>query len=110
MDLKEDVSITAVKRFIVWWNTQFPVDYWWRKKYNIPFNSEKHRKLCLIDAYIEYKEEEMIKESIEDYKRKKDDLEDYKITGNYLKRSEDTMTQEEIDQAFDNMDLSKFNR
>lgn len=38
------------------WNLLFPLDRWYRKKYNIPFNSSKHRVLSFIDMYFEYYE------------------------------------------------------
>ena len=45
---------------IVHWNNQFPVDYWWRKKHNIPFMSQQHRQSNFWDQLFEYKEDVLI--------------------------------------------------
>ena len=44
-----------IDKFIFKWH-DFPFDYWWRKKYKIPFGSQAHREMNFIDMYIEYRE------------------------------------------------------
>lgn len=51
-----------VEQFVVNWNATFPIDRWYRKKYNIKFNSIEHRDLSLMDMYFEYMEELTISE------------------------------------------------
>lgn len=41
------------------WNYRFPVDYWWRKKHKIAFNSPEHRKSNFWDQLFEYYEDKM---------------------------------------------------
>lgn len=53
--------INEVKEFILQWNVNYPVDKWWRQKYNIPFNSPDHRIVSFIDISIEYEEEQLFK-------------------------------------------------
>ena len=52
-----------INNFVFNWNL-FPLDYWWRKKYNIPFGSKKHREMSFIDMAIEWKEEKIIENVI----------------------------------------------
>lgn len=83
-----------VETFIVNWH-DFIVDYWWRKKYNIPFGSAAHREMSLIDMCIEYQEAKMIQKAITD--REKEVL--YEEGG---------LTQEEIAEDYENLDLDEF--
>jgi len=107
MDSRKKVSLQTVKSFVINWNNRFPIDLWWRKKYNVAFNSEQHRKLNLIDALIEYQEEIIFKDFIKKIEEEKKNIEEFNLTGNYLKETE--MTQEQIDKVFENLDLDSFN-
>lgn len=49
---------------ILKWNNQFPIDKWWRDKYNIPYGSKDHLEADLIDQLFEYYEEAEYKESV----------------------------------------------
>jgi len=42
------------------WNRKFPIDYWWRRKYNIPFGSKLHREANLIQMFYDYEEEKIM--------------------------------------------------
>lgn len=100
--IKEDV-----KRFIFNWH-EFPIDYWWRKRYNIPFGSQQHRSMNYIDMYIEYQEDLLLKErlkSIED-EQNEEINEQLGIKDN----KEINLSQEEIDDDYENLDLSEFNK
>lgn len=81
-----------LKNKIVRWNNNFPLDYWWRNKYKIPYGSEAHKEMSFIDMYFEYLEDKMLKE-----------LSEKKNEQNISK-----VSQKEIDQDFDNLDLSKY--
>ena len=48
-----------VKDFIKRWNYKFPVDYWWRKKHEVAFNSQEHRNSNFWDQVAEYHEDVM---------------------------------------------------
>lgn len=100
--IKDDVI-----HFIFNWH-EFPLDYWWRKRYNIPFGSRQHREMNFIDIYTEFQEGLLLKRTQDDYEQRQSDLEDEE-----LGLSSDTetvkLTQEEIDEAYENLDLSKFN-
>ena len=47
---------TDIKTFAIWWNNSFILDYWYRQKYNIPFNSKQHRKTEPFDIIMEWNE------------------------------------------------------
>lgn len=91
-----------IRDFVYRWNYKFPIDRWWRKKYNVAFNSPQHKEMSFIDMRIEY-EEELLFQSL----KKKDDDEDmYEPgTGNYLKPQRKNYSQKQIDDAFDKFEF-----
>lgn len=94
-----------IRNSIVKWNNQYPLDYYWRKKYNIPFGSEEHKNITFLEQTIDYEEDVMIKE-YEKSLKKDDQVSDSMplVEGKRIV----TMSQTEIDDEFDNLDLSKF--
>lgn len=94
-----------VEDFVFDWNS-FPIDYWWRKKYNVPFGSKKHREMSFIDMAIEWREEHIMR-SIFEKKDKEEDEEENKMllgTGKEVVN----LTDKEIDEDYENLDLSQF--
>ena len=89
-----------IKNFLIDWHN-FPIDYWWRRRYNVPFGSKKHREMSLIDMSIDYVE----RVKIESYKNH------VEVDEALEKRDERVveMSQEEIDKDFDKLDLADFN-
>ena len=61
--------------FVKQWNYRFPVDYWWRKKHKIAFNSPEHRNSNFWDQMFEYHEDVMYKsfEKKEEYNPNEND-------------------------------------
>lgn len=92
-----------IRDFIVNWH-DFPLDYWWRKKYNIPFGSQRHRSMSFIDMYVEYQEELLLRES-ERFLDEKENEEIGLINDN---DSVVKMSKKEVDEEYDNLDLSNF--
>jgi hypothetical protein len=84
------------------WNSKFPIDYWWRKKYNIPFGSSAHREANLIDMFYDYEEEKIMNKLIE--KMSSEESEEKEADLNVGKK----MSKKELDDAFDNLDISQF--
>ena len=70
-----------IDKFIFKWH-DFPFDYWWRKKYKIPFGSQAHREMNFIDMYIEYREEFLLNRAIEGYDKSVSDREDKELYQN----------------------------
>ena len=81
-----------VKDFVIDWNNKFPIDFWWRKKYNIPFGSKAHREANFIDMLIEFEEQKMMVENVS----KTDD--DFDNDENF-----EVMNQDEIDEEYDKL-------
>lgn len=94
----------AVKNFIFDWEN-FIIDYWWRRKYKVPFGSIQHREMNFIDMYIEYIEEKMFNAS----NTYQDDFED-ELLGLKDDTEKTILTQKEIDNEYDNLDLNQFNK
>lgn len=97
---------SEVRTYIVNWNRMYPIDYWWRKKYNIPFGSEKHRQADFIQMYFDYEEDKMMKQLM--------DSEIDKSESNFEEENAKhgvgpKMTQDQIDYDFENIDLSNYN-
>lgn len=97
-----------VEDFVFDWNS-FPVDYWWRKKYNVPFGSKKHREMSFIDMAIEWKEEHIMRSVFENKRNEEEEYEDKMFmlgTGKEVVKP----TAKEIDEDYENLDLSQFNQ
>lgn len=90
------------RNFVIWWNYQYPVDYWWRKKYNIPIGSKKHLDQCIIDMKMEWEEDMLYKELKKINEKNDDDIEN-----SWLKNTPDVkLSQKQVDDLFDTIDLN----
>jgi len=47
---------------VIRWNSNFPIDRWWRKKHGIPFGSQRHREISFFEQLFEYKEDKLFNE------------------------------------------------
>lgn len=104
VDLRQDVD-----NFVFDWH-KFPLDYWWRKKYNIPFGSQQHRDMNFIDMLIEYREDIVVNKYHSEYIRKQEE-QDNRDLGLTDKESKVVhMSQQQIDDDYENLDLSQFNK
>jgi hypothetical protein len=98
------ISEKSLKQFISYWNSSFLVDFWFRQKHNIAFNSESHRQSCFIDQLFEYYEEKSLNDiTLKFNEKKKEKYEPGKM--NWLKPK--VYTEKEIQTMFDNIDLDK---
>lgn len=107
-DNKRESFANSLDEFIYFWH-QFPIDYWWRKKYNVPFNSPTHRAMSLIDIYIEYQEERLIKRYHDEAEQRQEEEENQALkidSGKEVIK----MTNKEIEEDYDNLDLSQFDK
>lgn len=94
--------------FIFDWH-RFPIDFWWRKKYNIPFGSSRHREMNFIDMLIEYQEELLVNriltpESLQDIQ------EDEELGLGNVPSNTVPLSQEDIDRDYENLDLEQFDK
>lgn len=56
------MTADEIKRFMIRWNNQFPCDYYWRKKHNIPFLSSSHREQSFLNQRMEFEEDRLFAE------------------------------------------------
>lgn len=103
-----------IRSFVTRWNNLFPIDLWYRRRYNIPFNSEKHREVCQIDVYFEWIEYRLLEQkpllevSLERVREENEKL----IPDNkYLipQKQEEELVKEELD-LFDKIDIDSLNK
>jgi hypothetical protein len=104
------VANSYTRQLIIQWNNKFPLDRWLREKNKIIFNSEVHRSISQLDILFEFLEEKMFKKLEEDSKKKKEKIEEFKNTGNWLNEGGDIIESEEDQELFNNLDLSKLNQ
>ena len=99
--MKQSEITTDLRRkvisFLNEWHNGFIIDYWWRKKYNVAFGSPAHREMNFIDMLIEYQEEVGLKQARRRAERVETDI-----------PNSEPMTQQEIDEEYENLDLSQF--
>lgn len=100
-----------IDNFVFDWHN-FPLDYWWRKKYNVPFGSQQHRDMNFIDMLIEYREEIVINEFKKEYRQKQEeqDNRDLGLAEEISNKKVIQLSQEQIDDDYDNLDLSQFDK
>jgi len=97
-----------VHNFIINWNQKWPIDFWWRKKYNVSFGSEEHRQANFIQMYYEWYEAEAMKQWYSDDEG--DESQDSDIPKDAEVSSVNKkISQKEIDLDFDSIDLSRYN-
>lgn len=105
---KQNKLKREITAYIVNWNRLYPIDYWWRRKYKIPFGSEEHRQATFIQMFFDYEEEKMMNSLLDKEKDEDEDSLDFdtlaKSSGVGKK-----MSQEQIDDDFDQLDVSRYN-
>lgn len=87
---------TDVDNFLNEWHSGFVLDYWWRHKHGVAFGSESHRAMSFIDMYVEYREDKRIAALHEQRERER--------YGGGM-----AMSQKEIDEDYENLNLEDFN-
>lgn len=102
------LSYSDNRQFLLDWNEEFPLDHWWRKKYNVAFNSPQHKCVSHIDMYYDWLEENMFEDYVTNLQREIERRKIYQETGKWLFVDEEKQKEQLIDQ-FDNLDISAFN-
>lgn len=82
------------RNYLALWH-RFPIDYWWRKKYGIPFGSPQHRAANFFDMLLEYKEELEVVKANTAY----EESEVMEFSGGQK------LSQSEIDDDYENLDI-----
>lgn len=111
---KNNVTLD-IRKFIIEWNSRYPYDKYIRKKYGIIFGSKQHRELNFLDMAIEYKEDAIIDEAIEEQMNQENkNFWKSDIPGlNELKENKNIeimkVSKKQLDKDFEELDLSQFN-
>jgi len=95
----------SLEEQVIKWNATWKRDWWYRSKYNLPFNSERHREISQVDIHFEYIEEYLHKKILKDANEKLEKEKRLKETGKWIE--EKTLSESEVDKLFKNIDLSK---
>lgn len=104
-------NLLNIAKFIEQWASQYPYDFLWRKKYNVPFGSDQHKNTTHIQMLIDLYEDRFYKNLIkmqDSHYFDESKLEEVR-TGTSGKSVVVSMSQSEIDEEFDKLDLSQFN-
>jgi len=89
---------------VIKWNNRFPLDFWYRRKYGISFNSLEHRSISQLDVFFEYVEEILYqKELIVGKKEQK-----YRENKELFRTSSEN--DERLQKIFDELDPDIFNK
>jgi len=97
----------SIKEFILSWNFEFPLDFWWRQQHNTSFNSSFHRESNMLDVLIEVEEFILLRESIKLRKQRSKDNSEMIMSGKWLKQKSKKKSKQDDDFNFDNLDISK---
>jgi len=101
------MSKVLLDNFIVNWNNEHPYDYRWRKKYNVPFGSKKHKGITFFDQVFDEREEELFKKFFKDSEEKREN-EENEMVGLKANKRILKMNNKEINDEFENLDLSDY--
>jgi hypothetical protein len=99
-------STEVIRQRVVQWNKNFPLDYWWRKQYSIPFGSKEHFDTDLFKMRFEYEEWKLMKIA-KLAKLKKKSIEEIILM--IEERLMQNIAEEVSDDEFEELDLSEFN-
>lgn len=89
------------------WNGKWKYDFWFRRKYNIPFGSQQHREANQIDISFEYFENRLYEKTIKKIDDDKEKEKVYKTTKRWINEPEGQADLES--KLFDKLDLKKLN-
>jgi len=108
-------SIKKINERIIFWNNLFFFDKIWREKHKIPFASEAHKKQAFLAIFFEYQEDKFLEKAKEEILNKQEeDKFSYKdfdgkiVNVDFSGLQGEKMSKQEIDEEFDNLDLTDF--
>lgn len=96
----------SIKNYLLQWNTKFPFDRKYRKKYNIGFMSPEHKALNQIDIYLDIAEDHIVDNFVIQHSKKTKAIEKYNKTGQFI---DDSISESIENDLFDKLDVSKLN-
>ena len=98
-----ELSVEKIRQFVIYWNTTYPIDFWWRAKHSIAFGSKKHKAQSMLDMRIEFEEDQLVKEQEMSPIGKKYS----KGRGDWLNKRPEAqiLTEERAEDIFENLDI-----
>lgn len=102
MPLTEE-AMRQARLFVLKWNADNPTDIYWRREFNVPFGSPQHLAVDFIDQQIWLEE----KKIVEALSRNPDATIDKEGRVIITKDEDYGMTEEEIVEEFEKMDISE---
>jgi hypothetical protein len=92
-----------IRQSVIDWNNRFPLDRWWRSKYNVPFLSSTHRESTFYSQYFDFYEQIILKELQDEKEKRKEEKgiapEPYRpLSGNWYKGK--VISEKDIDDWF----------
>lgn len=91
----------TLDRSVEWWLTRFPLDLWWRRKHGVSFGSPQHRATSFFDQLHEYREEVLLQ-------RMARERQEREVMGDDYDSRVLRLSQEEIDEDYDSINLDDF--
>jgi hypothetical protein len=97
--------MASIRSKVYEWNSKYPIDFIWRRKYKVPFGSKKLKSMDFLSMLFDLLEEHEINRitviNIEERQNK---------TSNVDQFDNNKMSSKEVDDAFDNVDLEDYNK
>lgn len=91
------------RKFTENWNIKYPLDRWYRKRYNIPFGSDQHKSIDIQNIRIEFEEDLLFNELLVNSTSSNKYDPGKGLWLNKVEQPE--VTQEEITDIYDNLNI-----
>lgn len=101
--------LDKIRVHILDWNIDYPVDAWWRARYNIPYGSPSHLDMDMIDMRIAYEEEILAIRINKELERRAEEAEN-KMVGISSDKRIVEMSKDEIDKEFEDLDITQYQK
>lgn len=103
------MKLSKPERYILEWNSRFPIDLWWRRKYNVPFGSSQHLEMSHWSMFLEFTETQLV-EKWKKSSESKELAQDLASLGFTSADGKEVVkiAPGEIDSEFDSLDIDQF--
>lgn len=105
-----------IREYVLEWNNKYPWDYRWRRKNGVAFGSERHLSTSFLQMKIELIEDQEYEKAIEKFKKRHENVQEdeerkfFDPNNPFTPETQSKfgMEDEEIDEAWDNLNLEDF--
>ena len=102
-----DLDLNNLEDFFIYWNSLFPFDRSYRKKYNIGFLSKEHLNLNQIEIALDALEDDFFISLVEERKALHEKREKFD-KGEWLNSKIEAYNEEELSNMLDKVNLDNF--